>query len=142
MISPFGQTTATGLSRLMDGEISHDQVSRMLASPKMTSRDWWRMVKPYVRKIEHPDGVIIIDDPIVEKPYTDENDIICWHYDHSKGRTVKGLNFITALYEMPRALPCLLLLRLLPSRSVTSIRRRARKSVRAKPPRTSMPARC
>jgi hypothetical protein len=99
LISSFGQTTATGLSRLMDGEISHDQVSRMLASPKMTSRDWWRMVKPYVRKIEHPDGVIIIDDSIVEKPYTDENDIICWHYDHSKGRTVKGLNFITTLYD-------------------------------------------
>jgi len=27
LISSFGQTTATGLSRLMNGEISHDQVS-------------------------------------------------------------------------------------------------------------------
>jgi hypothetical protein len=98
LISSFGQTTATGLSRLVNGEISHDQVSRMLASPKMTSKDWWRMVKPHVRRIEHPDGVVIIDDSIVEKPYTDENDIICWHYDHSKGRTVKGINFITTLY--------------------------------------------
>ena len=40
--SSFGQTTATGLSKLTNGEVSHDQVSRMLASPKTTSKDWWR----------------------------------------------------------------------------------------------------
>ena len=98
LLSSFGQTTATGLSKLMDGGISHDQVSRMLASPKMTSKDWWRMVKPQVRKIERADGLMIIDDSIEEKPYTDENEIICWHYDHSKGRNIKGINFITTLY--------------------------------------------
>jgi hypothetical protein len=98
LISSFGQTTATGLSKLMDGAISHDQLSRMLSSPRMTSKDWWRMVKPEVRKIEQPDGVIIIDDSIEEKAYTDENEIICWHYDHTKGRNVKGINFLTTLY--------------------------------------------
>lgn len=98
LISSFGQTTATGLSKLMNGAISHDRVSRMLAAPKMTSKDWWRMVKPKVRAMEHSAGVMIIDDSIEEKPYTDENEIICWHYDHSKGRNVKGINFITTLY--------------------------------------------
>ena len=98
LLSSFGQTTATGLSKLMEGAISHDQVSRMLASPRMASKDWWRMVKPQVRKIEHADGVIIVDDSIEEKAYTDENEIICWHYDHAKGRNVKGINFLTTLY--------------------------------------------
>jgi hypothetical protein len=98
LLSSFGQTTATRLSELMKGEISHDQVSRMLASPKMTSKDWWRMVKPQVRQIERENGVMIIDDSIEEKPYTDENEIICWHYDHAKGRNIKGINFITTLY--------------------------------------------
>ena len=98
LLSSFGQTTATGLSRLMDGAISHDQVSRMLASPRMISKDWWRMVKPEVRKIEHADGVMIVDDSIEEKVYTDENEIICWHYDHAKGHNVKGINFLTTLY--------------------------------------------
>jgi hypothetical protein len=64
----------------------------------MTSKEWWRLVKPQVRKIEQEDGVMIVDDSIVEKPYTDENEIICWHFDHSKGRTVKGINFVTTLY--------------------------------------------
>jgi len=98
LLSSFGQTTATGLSKLMDGAISHDQVSRMLASPKMTSKEWWRMIKPQVRKIEQEDGLMLVDDSIVEKEYTDENDIICWHYDHAKGRNVKGINFITTMY--------------------------------------------
>ena len=43
--------------------------------------------------------MLIFDDSIEEKPYTDENEIVCWHWDHSKGRNVKGINFITALYH-------------------------------------------
>ncbi|MDR1301208.1 MAG: transposase [Treponema sp.] len=27
-----------------------------------------------------------------------ENEIICWYYDHSKGRKVKGINILTAFY--------------------------------------------
>jgi hypothetical protein len=99
LLSSFGATTATGLSALVNGSISHDQVSRFLASEKRTSAEWWRLVKPYVRKIESEAGVLIIDDSIAEKPYTDENDIICWHYDHTRGGNVKGLNFMTALYH-------------------------------------------
>ena len=98
LLSSFGQTTATGLSKLMEGKISHDQVTRMLSSSKMTSKAWWKLVKPHVRETEQEDGVMIIDDSIVEKPYTDENEIICWHYDHAKGKTVKGINFVSTLY--------------------------------------------
>jgi hypothetical protein len=98
LISAFGQTTATGLSSLLNGEISHDQVQRSLAGEEQTSADLWRIVKPHVRNIESEDGVAIVDDSIAEKPYTDENDIICWHYDHSQQRTVKGINFVTCLY--------------------------------------------
>lgn len=99
LIASFGPTTATGLARLTDETISHDQVSRLLASPRRTGRDLWRKVKPLVRQIQSPDGVLIFDDTIEEKPYTDENEIVCWHWDHSKGRNVKGINFLTALYE-------------------------------------------
>jgi hypothetical protein len=99
LISAFGQTTATGLSSLLNGAISHDQVQRSLAGEEQSSADLWRIVKPHVRKIESEEGVAIVDDSIAEKPYTDENDIICWHYDHSQQRTVKGINFVTCLYH-------------------------------------------
>ena len=99
LISAFGQTTATGLSALLNGEFSHDSVQRYLAGERQTSKDLWQVVKPHVREIESPGGVLIVDDSIAEKPYTDENDIICWHYDHSQQRNVKGINFVTCLYH-------------------------------------------
>ena len=99
LISSFGATTATGLAKLLDGQVSHDQITRLLAGKKQGSADLWQMVKPPVRKMQSNEGVMIIDDSIEEKPYTDENDIVCWHYDHSKDRLVKGINFLTALYH-------------------------------------------
>lgn len=99
LISAFGPTTATGLAALLDGTLSHDRIQRFLAGEKRTSADLWRMVKPHVRAMQRDDGVLILDDSIAEKPYTDENDIVCWHYDHAKDRLVKGINFMTALYH-------------------------------------------
>jgi DDE superfamily endonuclease len=99
LLASFGATTATGLSELLEGEVSHDQVTRDLAGPKKTASDLWRTVKALVRDVQSEAGVLIIDDSIEEKPYTDENDIVCWHYDHSKDRLLKGINFLTALYS-------------------------------------------
>ena len=99
LLASFSQTSATGLSNLMNGDISHDQVTRFLSQEKKTSRDLWRVVKPFVKKIQSAEGVLIIDDSIEEKPYTDENDIVCWHYDHSKNRSIKGINFLSTLYH-------------------------------------------
>jgi hypothetical protein len=42
---------------------------------------------------------LIFDDCIIEKAYTDENDLICWHWDHSKGRNIKGINLLSAFYH-------------------------------------------
>jgi hypothetical protein len=98
LLASFGATTATGLSQLLDGAVSHDQVTRHLSGKKKTAADLWLTVKPFVRQMQSADGVLIIDDSIEEKPYTDENDIVCWHYDHSKAALVKGINFMTALY--------------------------------------------
>lgn len=100
LISSFGLTTQTGLSRLLNGAISHDRVQRFLSQEPRTGKDLWLTVKPYVRQVQAEDGVIIVDDSISEKPHTDENEIICWHYDHTKGYSVKGINFITALYHV------------------------------------------
>ena len=52
LLSSFGQTTATGLSKLMNDSISHDQVTRMLSGKKQTSKEWWLFVKSYVRQIQ------------------------------------------------------------------------------------------
>jgi hypothetical protein len=98
LISAFGLTTATGLATLLEGQISHDRIQRFLARAPGTAADLWTIVKPHIRAIQQTEGVIIVDDSIAEKPYTDENDIICWHYDHTTGGRTKGINFLTTLY--------------------------------------------
>ena len=84
LLSSFGQTSATGLSRLVYGDISHYSISRFLSSNEFNSKVLWQKVKPLVRKHQTEDACLIFDDTILEKPYTDENDMICWHWDHSK----------------------------------------------------------
>lgn len=100
LLSSFGLVTATRLSQLLDGAISHDQVTRLLAGEPKRSVHLWQKVKPLVRQVESPAGVMVIDDSLVEKPYTDENELICWHWNHSENRPVKGINFLTAFYQV------------------------------------------
>lgn len=99
LLSSFGQVSATGLSRLVDGAVSHDRITRMLCGDKQGSVELWRKVKPLVRKMQSQEGVVILDDSIEEKPYSDENEMVAWHWDHSKGRAVKGINFVSILYH-------------------------------------------
>ncbi len=99
LISNTSYATATGLSSMLDGEVSHDSVTRFLSSRAYTSRDLWLEVKRTVRKIEEESGCLIFDDTIQEKQWTDENEVICWHYDHCQGRSVKGINLLNALYH-------------------------------------------
>ncbi len=108
LLSAFSHTTATGLSAMTGGEVSHDKVSRFLSEKDLDSRMLWRLVKPVVRELEKEAdkdeiGALIIDDTIEEKPYTDESELVCWHYDHSQGRNVKGINLISALYQVAQA---------------------------------------
>ena len=99
LLSSFGATTATGLSALLEGTISHDQVTRFLSGDDYDSKTLWHQVKPMVRKIENDDGVLIFDDTIQEKAHTDENELICWHFDHSLNRSIKGINLLNCVYH-------------------------------------------
>jgi DDE superfamily endonuclease len=101
LLSSFSYTTATGLSKMTGGAVSHDKITRFLSEQELKSPKLWLLVKPLVRESEDKDsGVLIIDDTIEEKPYTEESELVCWHYDHSKGRNVKGINLLTTLYQM------------------------------------------
>jgi hypothetical protein len=98
LIAQSQQATATGLSTLLDGSLSHDQITRFLNRNEFSSKDLWHYVKPKVRALQQEiGGVLIIDDSIEEKPYTDENLIVSWHFSHAKGRCVKGINLLSCL---------------------------------------------
>jgi len=99
LLSSFGQVTATGLSKVLDGAVSHDKITRLLSGNNFTSKHLWNEVKPLVRQFEDEAGFLIFDDSLLEKPYTDENEIVGWFYDHSENRNKKGINLLTAFYH-------------------------------------------
>ena len=98
IISSFSKTTATGLSRLLDGVITHDVVTNFLAEEELTSKDLWKEVKKDVRQIESEASCLVFDDTIVEKPSSGENEIVCYHWDHCKNSNVKGMNLLNCIY--------------------------------------------
>ena len=107
------QTTATGMSDMLEGRLSHDKITRFLSRDDFTSKDLWKLVKPTVREIEQQPGpsYLILDDTVEAKPYTDESELICWHrratpFDHTVGKSVKGANQLSCLlYHAGVSLP-------------------------------------
>jgi hypothetical protein len=73
LLSSFGQTSATGLSRLLDQQFSHDQVTDFLSHSTFDGKALWQVVKPFVRKVQRADGVIVVDDSIAHKPDSELN---------------------------------------------------------------------
>jgi len=97
LIASFGQVTATGLARLVEG-VSHDQVTRFLSGDELADKDLWKITKPHIRRIQAPDAVLILDDTVEEKLYSDQSELINWHFDHTVSKAVKGINLLSALY--------------------------------------------
>lgn len=93
-----GQSTATGLSALVDGKLSHDAITRSLHEQTYTSAHLWQVVKPFVQQIACSNAVLTLDDTVEAKPYMDQNPLIRFHYDHCQQATIKGINQLTALY--------------------------------------------
>jgi DDE superfamily endonuclease len=99
LIAGVGQATSTGFSSVLNNQVTHDMATQLLGSGYISSRRLWSMVKPMCEEIEDENGVLIIDDSVEAKPYTDCNDMISWHFDHTENRSVKGVNFISAIYD-------------------------------------------
>jgi hypothetical protein len=105
LISSTGQSSATGLSRLYDGALSHDPVRGLLTNSYLDSKDLWSTSKPLIgaagqSKSADEFAVLIVQDSILEKAHTDVNAMLTTHWDHGKQRFVNGLNFVSLLYQL------------------------------------------
>ena len=89
------------VSEVLNKAYSHDVITRMLGQPELDQQSYWQLIKPSVRQVEKEDGTISIDDTLEEKPHSDENELIAWHFDHTKGFSVKGINIVTFTYANP-----------------------------------------
>lgn len=99
LLSSFGQVTSTGLSSVLDGSVSHDRITRHLSGETFGGKELWLSVKPFAKEHRSDDACVIFDDTIIEKPFSKVDEHNCYHYDHSKGRNVKGINLLNCLYH-------------------------------------------
>lgn len=90
--------SALVMSQMLHNRYSHDSITRMLAQDELDQRLYWKIIKPTIRQVETHDGVISIDDTIENKPHSNENELISWHFDHTVGKSVKGINIVTFNY--------------------------------------------
>lgn len=107
LISSVSYTTATGLASILS--IKHDKITRALSKGNYDSKFLWQYVKGYVGEVTQSKECVVLsfDDSVEEKRYSDESELICWHYDHTINRAVKGVNFLTAFVETGgMRLPC------------------------------------
>lgn len=107
LISSTSYVTATGMGELLS--ISHDKITRELSNGNYDSKRLWQKVKPYIQELSRSDVPIILsfDDSIEAKPYTDESELMSWHWDHVLQQSVKGVNFLTAIADVQgMRLPC------------------------------------
>ena len=94
---------------MLDGSVSHDKITRALSSGEYDSKYLWQHVKPMVSELTSSKETIVLcfDDSIEEKYYSDQSELICWHYDHVFNRNIKGVNVLSALISVGGAkLPC------------------------------------
>ncbi len=105
LISSFSQTTATGLSRLLDGLITHDRVTNFLAESTLTSKDLWLLVKQDVRQVQTDDAAIIFDDTVEEKPYSGGAKQVMIFSRRGIARVIEGMA-TDEFYSMFNQNPC------------------------------------
>lgn len=103
MTSP-GIASALVMSKVLQDTYSHDSITRMLAQDEIEQSLYWKMIKPTIRQVESSEGIISVDDTIENKPYSEENErsaarLISWHFDHTVGKSVKGINIVTFNYS-------------------------------------------
>ena len=96
LLSEPDYTSCARLSSIMDN-LSHDSVNRFLGREKYTPSDLYYHVK---HDITQEDGVLSVDDSVLDKPYSDPSKakLIGYYWSGKHKRVVKGINLITLYY--------------------------------------------
>jgi hypothetical protein len=100
-LSSFGKIEMTKLSKILGKGNSHDIFTKnlLLNDEIEIDKELWRHVKPILRDYENEkDGCLLIDDSLLAKPYTKESDMVCWHYDHTIGKSRKSILMLNFHY--------------------------------------------
>jgi len=81
--------SAFSLSEVSPKELSHDSISRWLAETSCRPQDIWQSAKSFVSG--NPDGVLVIDESVINKSRSEEIELVRWQYSGAKHDVIKGI---------------------------------------------------
>ena len=96
-IASFGKIEMTKLEEVLNkAGHSHDTFTKLLR----TKIDIEKELKLRTKSIlpDHSNGILVIDDFIIKKPYTKESELNSYYFDNSEKKIIKGINVINFLY--------------------------------------------
>jgi len=83
---------------------AHDAFSRLLTRLEPDPETLWLEARP---QVQLDDGVLVLDDTTLDKPYAWKMGLVGWHWSGKHRRAVKGINLLTLLWtDGDRHLPC------------------------------------
>ncbi|WP_395166949.1 hypothetical protein [Francisella salimarina] len=103
LLCQTSQASATMCSNMLGNVVKHDSFSRMLKLGNYGSTYIWNKAKTVLKILKDTTKILPLDNTIIYKPDSKVNEVVSWFCDHSVGRTVKGINLISALLHTPTA---------------------------------------
>ena len=83
---------------------AHDTFSRLLYRTDPDPEALWREARPLVRRT---DGVLVLDDSTLDKPYAEAIELVGWHWSGKHRAVVRGINLISLVWtDGDRTIPC------------------------------------
>jgi putative transposase len=83
---------------------AHDSFNRLLTDNAPDAEVLWLEARSQVRL---DDGVLVLDDSTLDKPYARKIDLVGWHWSGNHHAVVKGINLLTLLWtDGDRHIPC------------------------------------
>lgn len=100
----FSTVEAAKIRSGEDPAPAHDAYTRLLQRMPPDSQGLWQEVEPFV---DQKEGIIVIDDSTLDKPYAQKMELVTSHWSGKHGRVVMGINLISLLWTNGQArLPC------------------------------------
>jgi hypothetical protein len=102
----FLEVTSTRYSALSLSEVvpdaaslSHDSISRWLASEKVQPKDLWLAAQ---KEVHANPGILVFDDVVIDKSRSGSMELVNWQYSGSRHDITKGIGVVNALWQTDR----------------------------------------
>lgn len=81
-------------------DITHDKITRFLASSPMREGDFYEQV--YLEKVLPIGGYIVFDDTVLDKTHSNQIQMVRNQYSGNVGGVIKGIGVVNMLYYVPK----------------------------------------